>query len=255
MTFKEGNPDNDVGESDMQIQITSVQGNVGKLYQDRKILPLPEDESIKINPIEIEGVEKAILQIKQQKTIKEINHAIFRSTRYTDEQIFNIIDEYTEDLTQICALAKKYSVAVQTIRNWAQVAGKNLQLKNPLKRKRAASENKDQTLEHGDSESTISATELDIEDFESTIIKQEPEDPFSNDFISCDQITEEITDQITEEITDQISDPFAVNDSDHDLEPVRKSPTGNCKRIFDGLFPAAVSNSPGPSTKGQLMLE
>jgi transposase-like protein len=124
ISSEEGTPNNDVGESDMQIQITSVQGNVGKLYQDRQILPLSEDESIKINPIEIEGVEKAILQIKQQKTIKEINHAIFRSTRYTDEQIFNIIDEYTEDLTQICALAKKYSVAVQTIRNWAQVAGK-----------------------------------------------------------------------------------------------------------------------------------
>ena len=163
---KEGNPENDVGESDMQIQISSVQGNVGKLYHDCKILP----------------------------------------------------------------------------------------------------------LEHGDcdSESTISANELDIEDFESTIIKQEPEDqatdPFS-DVISSDQITEETTDQITEEITDQISDdemsdlisPQNSNETGHSLNNqleyrsmaathINTKTTENSIRSFECHFPAPVSTSSGPST-------
>ena len=275
ISSKEGNPENDIGESDMQIQITSVQGNVGKLYQNHKDL-LAKDDAIKANPIEIEGIKNAILQIKQQKTNKQTNQAIFKSNRFTDEQILNIIDEYTEQVDHISVIANKYGVHISTIRNWIEksysvnnpVASKKMQ----LKRKRAARENKDKPLEHGDfdSESTSSATELDIEDFESTTIKQEPEDqatdPFSNDFISCDPISEEITDQITEEITDQISDddtsdrisaqnstetgrgqinqlqeidfdPIAVNAGDLDVEPARTSPAENCTRIFEGLFP------------------
>ena len=119
ISSKEGNPENDIGESDMQIQITSVQGNVGKLYQNHKDL-LAKDDAPKANPIEIEGLKNAILQIKLQKTNKQTNQSIFKSNRFTDEQILNIIDEYTEQVDHISVIAYKYGVHFSTIRNWIE---------------------------------------------------------------------------------------------------------------------------------------
>ena len=95
---------------------------------------------------------------------KDTDRPIFRSRKYTDVQVLEILDEY-ESNHEKKSVANKYKVQVSTIKGWLKIKHTGSYKKIAPKRKRACDQDDDNNLQ-GDFESSIIDADMDIEDFD-----------------------------------------------------------------------------------------